>query len=44
MACDFTALVQSGNYSVVTLPAQPGNYLGHCVSSAARRLLVLQAA
>jgi len=26
MACDFTALVQSGNYSVVTLPAQPGNY------------------
>ena len=24
MACNFADLVQSGNYSVVTLPAQPG--------------------
>ena len=25
-ACDFMDLVQSGNYSVVTLPAHPGEY------------------
>ena len=26
MACDFTALVQPGNYSVTAFPAQPGDY------------------